>query len=250
MVVDLLLIALAITVDPFPIMAFLLAVMAPKGVWRGLVFILAWLACLVAVIAVVLLVTGGEPPAPRSPPGVAQLAAKLVAGLALVGYGLHRRRRLRAGTSGGGTAAADTPTADTEPAAGAAAAGVAAGTVPAPDESGSTVDKELGRSPIWSAGALAVLSQPWGMVAAAATTVMEADASQPTTYFALFGFCLLATASLIAAELYLVFSPQAAQARLLQLRNWMKGHKEQAIVTICLVLGIWLTGKSLFQLTS
>lgn len=61
MVLDLLLIALAITVDPLPIMAFVLVVSSARGVWKGLAFILAWLACLVAVIAIVLTVTDGQP---------------------------------------------------------------------------------------------------------------------------------------------------------------------------------------------
>lgn len=61
MVIDLLLIALAITLDPLPIMAFVLVVASDRGVWKGLAFILAWLACLVAVIALVLALTGGQP---------------------------------------------------------------------------------------------------------------------------------------------------------------------------------------------
>lgn len=64
MVLDLMLIGLAIALDPLPIMAFVLVVTSARGVWKGLVFILAWLACLVTVIALVLLVTGGQPPRP------------------------------------------------------------------------------------------------------------------------------------------------------------------------------------------
>lgn len=88
------------------------------------------------------------------------------------------------------------------------------------------------------------------MVAAGAATVLEADLSHSSSFLALFGFAILATASLLAAELYVVFAPEAAQARLMKLRAWMQGHQEQAIVVICLLLGLWLTGNSIYQLTS
>ncbi|MGW0414826.1 GAP family protein [Streptomyces collinus] len=91
--------------------------------------------------------------------------------------------------------------------------------------------------------------QPWGLVAAGATTVVEADTSHLASWFALFGFCVLATASLLAVELYVVFSPTAARARLLALRAWMERHSEQAVVALCLLLGFWLVGKSIYQLT-
>ncbi len=65
MVLDLLLIGLAITLEPFPLTAFILILSAEKGTRKGLAFILGWLACLVVVIAAVVLVTGGKPPSRR-----------------------------------------------------------------------------------------------------------------------------------------------------------------------------------------
>ncbi|TFE49868.1 GAP family protein [Streptomyces sp. ICN441] len=224
MVLDLLLIAVAITLDPLPIMAFVLVLSSYRGVWRGLAFILAWLACLVAVIALVLLFTGGQPPPPRSPPSTAALAAKLAIGVGLVLYGAHRRRVHRA------------PQAATE------AKGRAEH---ASDPHGGT-----GRMSPWSAAALAVFLQPWGLVAAAATVVVRADLSHFASFAALFGFVLLATGSLLAAELYTVFAPEAAGVRLARLRSWLQEHQEPAIVVGCLVLGLWLTGNSIYQLTS
>ncbi|MEU3921221.1 GAP family protein [Streptomyces sp. NPDC002659] len=222
MVLDLLLIALAITLDPLPIMAFVLVVSSTRGVWKGLVFILAWLACLVAVMALVLTLTGGEPPSPRSAPSTAGIAVKLAIGVGLVLYGERRRRRLRS----------------------------ARGSDSYRSTSSASVTSRMDRSSIWAAAGLAVFLQPWGMVAAGAATVLEADLSHSSSFLALFGFAILATASLLAAELYVVFAPEAAQARLMKLRAWMQGHQEQAIVAICLLLGLWLTGNSIYQLTS
>jgi hypothetical protein len=48
-----------------------------KGIWKGLAFILGWLACLVAVIAAVILATGDDPPKPDTAPSTAVLAARL-----------------------------------------------------------------------------------------------------------------------------------------------------------------------------
>ncbi|MEU9988032.1 GAP family protein [Streptomyces sp. NPDC048045] len=220
MVLDLLLIALAITLDPLPLTAFVLVVASAKGVWKGLVFILSWLACLVAVIAMVLALTGGHPPAPRSTPSTAVLAAKLAIGVGLVVYGVYRRRRMVAERSHH--------------------------RAPEPP----SLTSELDRSTVWTSAGLAVLLQPWGMVAAGATTVVSADLSHPVTWLVLFSFCLLATASLLAVELYVVLAPEQAKPRLLKLRAWMKEHQQQAIVILCLGLGLWLTGKSIYQLTA
>ena len=66
MVVDLLLLGLGITLEPFPLTAFILLLSAEKGTRKGLAFILGWLACLVVVIAAVVLATGGKPPAPNT----------------------------------------------------------------------------------------------------------------------------------------------------------------------------------------
>ncbi|MFD9307162.1 GAP family protein [Streptomyces sp. NPDC060048] len=225
MVLDLLLIGLAVTLFPLPIMAFVLVVSAPRGVRKGLVFVLAWLACLVVVIAVVLLLTGGQPPPPRSPPSIAALAATLVIGVGLIVYGEHRRRRRRTATNGA-------PLEERQPTASATSLS-------------SRVDDTTG----WSAAALAVLLQPWGMVGAAAATVVQADLSHTASYLALMGFCLLATSSLLAMELYMVFAPEKAQLALAGLRGWLERHKDPAIVVTCLALGLWLVGRSLYQLT-
>ncbi|GHI09151.1 hypothetical protein AQI88_12920 [Streptomyces cellostaticus] len=220
MVLDLLLIALAITLDPLPLMAFVLVVASKRGVWKGLVFILSWLACLVVVIALVLTLTGGQPPSPRAPASTAVLAVKLAIGVSFVVYGEYRRRQLVAAR--------------------------ARGRGPEPP----SLTSEADRSSVWASAGLAVLLQPWGMVAAGATTVVSADLSHSTTWLVLFAFCLLSSATLVAVELYVVLAPTQAKARLLRLRAWMKAHQQQAIVIICLVLGFWLTGKSIYQLTA
>ncbi|MCY0945810.1 GAP family protein [Streptomyces antarcticus] len=226
MVLDLLLIALAVTLFPLPIMAFVLVVAAPRGVRNGLAFILAWLACLVTVIAVVLFLTGGSPPPPRSPPSLAALVATLVIGVSLIVYSERRRRGRRRDDTAAGPAGQ-----------------------PRPEASGAVQSSRMDDATGWSSAALAVLLQPWGMVGAAAATVVQADLSHGASFVALAAFCLLATSSLLAMELYMVFAPVRAQSALTSLRAWLERHKEPAIVVTCLVLGLWLVGRSLYQLT-
>ncbi len=94
MVLDLMLIGLAITLEPFPLTAFILVLSAEKGTRKGLAFILGWLACLVIVIAAVLLATGGQPPGSRSAPSTAATAAKLALGVVLILVAERQRRRM------------------------------------------------------------------------------------------------------------------------------------------------------------
>ncbi|MEU5209109.1 GAP family protein [Streptomyces sp. NPDC020742] len=255
MVLDLLLIALAITLNPLPFMAFVLVLVSARGMWKGLAFILGWLACLVAVIALVLALTGGQPPPPRSPPSTAVLVAKLVVGLSLVLYGEFRRRRLGKDRDRGKAKAlahGPAPTPSPTPAADDAPSGGSATTVrtTARPRSSYSLTARIDRGSAWAAAGLAVFLQPWALVAAGALTVVQANTSHLTTWLALFGFCLLATASLLATELYAVFASTETRTRLPRARAWLEGHEQQAIVLICLGLGLWLTGKSLYQLTS
>ena len=63
-------------------------------------------------------------------------------------------------------------------------------------------------------------------------------------------FCVLATASFLYLELYAAFAPEASSARLDRLRTWLDTHQNQVIIAVCLLLGFWLAGKSIYLLVS
>jgi threonine/homoserine/homoserine lactone efflux protein len=63
-VLNLVLIGLGITLEPFPLTAFILLLSSRKGIRKGMVFVLGWLACLVVVVAAVVLTTQGNHPRP------------------------------------------------------------------------------------------------------------------------------------------------------------------------------------------
>jgi threonine/homoserine/homoserine lactone efflux protein len=213
-VLDLLLIGLAITFEPFPLTAFVLILSADRGTRKGLAFILGWLACLVVVIAGVVLLTGGEPPKPQTAPSNAVLAIKLALGVVLILIAVRQRRRMGR---------------PRKPPAWMAG---------------------LDRLAPWSAAGLAAFLQPWTLVAAGAATVAQATLATAGNYLALLLFCLLATFSFLYLELYAAFAPAAASGRLERLRAWLDAHQEQVIIVVSLLLGLWLTGKSIYLLVS
>ncbi|MFI2740141.1 GAP family protein [Streptomyces sp. NPDC018711] len=214
MVLDLIVIGTAITLGPLHNSAFILLLSSRRGVRQGLAFLLSWLANLVAVIALVVLLTGGQPPARHSTPSTAAIAAKLAIGLALVVFGAYRHRR-----------------------------------PPRPHGPPRWAVRIDNASPVAAAG-LAWLLQPWGLVGAGAATAIDADLSTLTDWLVLTGYCLLATLSLIVMEMYTVWAPAAAHARLNALRSWLERHQEQLVVTLSLLVGLWLTARSVYELVA
>ena len=214
MVLDLLLIGLGIALEPFPLIAFLLILSSEKGTRKGLAFILGWLACLVAVIAAVVLLTGGKPPAPATAPSTAVLAIKLALGVVLILYALRQWRRMGR-----------------------------------PRKSPAWMGR-LDQLSAWTAAGLAAFLQPWTLVAAGAATVSQAKLSSFASYLVLLLFCLLATSSFLYLELTAAFRPVSAEKRIKTLRNWLDTHQDQVIITISLLLGFWLAGKSLYLLVT
>jgi len=211
---DLLLIGLGIALEPFPLTAFILVLSAEKGTRKGLAFILGWLACLVAVIAAVVLTTGNNPPRPQTVPSTAALAVKLALGVVLILLAERQRRRMGR---------------PRQPPAWMA---------------------RLDRLSLWAAAGLAAFLQPWTLVAAGAATIVSAKLSTAGDYLTLMFYCLLATSSFLYLELYATFASGKAAARLERMRKWLDSHQDQVVIAICLLLGLWLAGKSIYLLVS
>ncbi|MFE2923952.1 GAP family protein [Streptomyces goshikiensis] len=214
MVLDLVVIGTAITLGPLHNSAFILLLSAPRGVRKGLAFLLSWLANLVAVIACVLLLTGGESPARHTAPSTGVACVKLALGAGMVLYGARRRRR-----------------------------------PPRPHGPPRWAARVDDASLLTAAG-LAWLLQPWALVGAGAATVVAADLSSLADWLALAGYCLLATLSLIVMEMYGVWAPAAAGAKLNALRTWLGQHQEQLIITLSLLVGLWLMARGIYELVA
>jgi hypothetical protein len=214
MVLDLVVIGTAVTLGPLHNSAFILLLSSRRGVRQGLAFLLSWLANLVVVIACVLLLTGGKPPARHSTPSTAVLAAKIAIGVALVLYGAHRHRR-----------------------------------PPRPHGPPRWTTRIDNASPATAAG-LAWMLQPWALVGAGAATAVDANLSALADWLALSAYCLLATLSLIVMEMYAVRRPAVANARLNTLRSRLAHHQERLVVTLAVLAGLWLTARSIAELVA
>jgi hypothetical protein len=217
MILDLTVIGLAIALEPIPLTAFILVLASKQGVRKGAAFVFGWLVSLGIVVAVTVLATGNSPPKQSTAPSVAALAVKIALGVALLVIALRRYRRLGQ-----------------------------------PKKPKKTPKWQAGvdtMSP-WYAMALAPLTQPWGLIAAGAATVVEAKLSSWEDYLALIYFCLLATASYLLMEIYAAIRPDETQDLLARLRRWIDDHTDLLIVWVSLVVGSWLIGKSIYLLVT
>ena len=214
MVLDLVIIGLAIALEPLTLVAFILILAAKRGTWKGLAFILGFMASVVAVIAAVLLTTGGEPPRQHTAPSTAVLVIKALLGVLLIWIGLRQRRRRGRPRKPPGWMA------------------------------------RLDHMSLAAAVGLGAFLVPWSLVAIGAATVVQAKLSTVGDWLALVMFCLLATSAFLVMELYAAFSPEAAQARLARVRAWIDAHTDQAIIVGALVLGGFLLADSIFLLVS
>jgi Sap, sulfolipid-1-addressing protein len=217
MVLDLLLIGLVIALEPIPLTAFILILLAKGGTRKGAAFIFGWLLSLAIVVAVTVLITDNKPPKPNTAPSLAALAVKILIGVALVLIAVRQRRRMGK---------------------------------PRPPKKPPKWQTGLDNMSPWYAIGLAPLTQPWGLVAAGVATIVEAKLSSWESYVALFLFCLVATGTYIAMELYAGFRPERAQAFLGGIRGWIDTHTDQVIIVVSLVLGFWLVGQSIYLIVT
>jgi threonine/homoserine/homoserine lactone efflux protein len=213
MVLNLVLIGIAVALDPLPLTAFMVILPSKGGVRKGAAYVFGWLVSLAIVVTVTVLATGNSPPKPSTAPSLAVLAVKIAIGAVLVVIALqHIRSRQR----------------------------------PKPPKKPPKWQEHVdGMSP-WFALGLAPALQPWVMIGAGAATVVDAKLSSWESYIALFVFCVLGSASYLALEIYTVLRPDHSRALLARFRTWIDTHTDQVIIVGSLLLGFWLIGNSIY----
>jgi hypothetical protein len=216
-VVDLVLIGVAIALDPLPLAAFFVLLPSKRGVRKGAAFIFGWLVSLAIVVAITVTATGNNPPKPQTAPSLAALALKLAIGVGLVALAIRQRRRMGR---------------------------------PKKPKKPPKWQQGVDNMSLLYAGGLAPLVQPWGLIAAGAATVVDAKVSNAASGLALFLFCVLASSSYIALELYAGFRPDKSEELLAKIRTWAESHTDQIIIIGCLVLGFWLIGHSIYLIVT
>ncbi len=213
MVLNLLLIGVAVALDPLPLTAFVVILPSNRGVRKGAAYLFGWLASLAVVVAVTVLATGNNPPKPNTVPSLASLAAKIAIGTLLVGLAIRQRRRARG---------------------------------PKKPKKPPKWQEHVDNMSPWFALGLAPALQPWTLIAAGAATVVGAKLSSWESYLALTGFCVLGSASYLALEIYAGFRPGQSKAFLARFRTWMETRTDQVIIVGCLLLGFWLIASSIY----
>jgi len=219
LVLDLFLIGLVITLEPIPLSAMILLLAAERGLLKGLGYTLGWLVTLVVIVFVTVGITGGKPLLPHTKPSTAALCVKLFLGVVLVFLAYRHQTK-------GRPAEAKQPKKQPKWMA--------------------SIDRI---NPLGAAG-LAFLLQPWVLVAAGVSTLVEAKVQTGAEYIGLVLFCLWCSASYLVLEVYAAVRPETVKARLDAMLRWINTHTDQAIVYLFLGLGLYLMAKSIYGLVS
>ena len=217
MLLNLFLIGLAIALDPLPLTAFMVVLPSKRGLRKGAAFVVGWQVSLAIVVTVTVLATGNNPPKPSTAPSLASLAVKIIIGVVLVAIAIRHRRRMGQ---------------------------------PKKPKKPPKWQASVDNMTLWFALVLAPALQPWGLIAAGAATVVEAKLSSWESYLALVFFCVLASASYLAMEVYAGFKPAQSQAFLARFRTWMDTHTDQVIIFGGLILGFWLIANSVYLIVT
>jgi hypothetical protein len=213
LVFDLILIGLAVTLDPLPLTAFLIVLPSERGVRKGAAFVFGWLVSLAIVVAVTITATGNDPPKPSTAPSLAALAIKIALGLVLVRIAVRHIRARRQ---------------------------------PKPPKKSPKWQAHVDSMSPWFAMALAPTLQPWVLIGLGAATVVEAKLSSWESFLALALYCVLASSSYLAMEIYAVVRPAQSQALLAKWKTWIDSHIDQAIIIGSLLIGLWFIADSLY----
>jgi len=217
LLLNLVLIGLAVAVDPLPLTAFLIVLPSQRGTVKGAAFTFGWLVSLAIVVTITVAATGNNPPRPATVPSLASLAVKIVLGVILVMIALrHIRARGK----------------------------------PRPPKKPPKWQAHVDSMSPWFALALAPTLQPWVLIGAGAAVVVEAKLSSWESFLALFVYCVIASSSYLAMELYAVFRPEQSQALLARFRTWIDTHTDQGIIVGSLLIGFWLIGNSIYLIVS
>lgn len=212
---DLLIIGIAIALDPLPLIPFILVLTSRRGTAKGAAFIVGWLLSLSAITVATLLLTGGESPESGSLPSDAALAVRIAIGVGLVAYGLWRRRRPPL-----------LPGERTPP----------------------KWQKSIDSMSLPFALVLAPITQPWGLIAGGVTSIMDANLASAQSVVVLIAFVVLATSTYLGLEVFSLVRRDRAHALATGIRMWIESHTRQALTWGALAVGLFLIASGTYQL--
>lgn len=216
MTVQLLLLAVAIALEPLPLASYIVLLSQPRGTRNGAGFIAGWLVTLAVIAVGVLALTGGEPLSRGSAPSTAVLIVQIGLGVLLLWLAWWQHLRPE------------------KPA-------------PPPDDAQSS-EPPARRVGFVASFVLGFVMQPWPLVAAGAAAIASADIGDPLTVVTLIVFGLISTASYLTMQAYVLISPEPARRRLDALRLALERRRRRVVIVVALVVGLWLILHSGFLL--
>lgn len=212
------LVGVVVTLEPLPILGYILVLSTPNGIRKGLGFLLGWLVSLIAIFAAMTGLLADRTSTTSSTAassGIATSVAMLLLGVWALVAAIRRHNHPKLG-----------PT----------------------KRPGWT--KKVDGIGFWGAVLLGVLLQPWGFVAAGAAQIhaRHLPAGQEVAAFVVFG--LLCTASLLVMQGWALVAPGRATARLSGLRSWIEQHRNGTITGVLAVVGVWLLVQGTYTLVA
>ncbi len=214
-IITLIIIAVAIALDPLPLVPFILLLTSKRGVQKGAAFLVGWLVSLSAIVVLTIVATGNTPPEHGSAPAWAALMAKLLIGVLLLIIGLRKWRTMSR---------------------------------PKRPKAPPKWQQGIDDMSLWFAAALAPITQPWGLIAAGVTTVLEVQVGSVSSVLALVMFVLVASSSYIALQVGAAVRPERAQRVATAMRAWIESHTDRAIAVGGTAIGAFLVASSTYQL--
>ena len=214
-IITLIIIAVAIALDPLPLVPFILLLTSKRGVRKGAAFLVGWLVSLSAIVVLTIVATGNTPPEHGSAPAWVALMAKLLIGVVLLIIGLRKWRTMAR---------------------------------PKRPKAPPKWQQGIDDMSLWFAAALAPITQPWGLIAAGVTTVLEVQVGSASSVLALVMFVLVASSSYIVLEVGAAVRPERAQRVATAMRAWIESHTDRAIAVGGTAIGAFLVASSAYQL--
>ncbi len=218
MIGQLLVVGILAALEPLPNIGYILLLQSKNGRRNTNAFLAGWLVCLVAIVAVTLVGTGGNPPAAHSSTNKVLDVVFVLLGLLLLGLGTRRFLQIKRGT-------------------------VKARKDP-------RWMQKVDAMGLWSSAGLGVLLQPWPLIAAGAISVADLDGSSLVSLVAIVLFVLLATSALLSMHVYSRLQPERSAAALERLSTWIRGHEAVVMQWVCWVAGVFIIVKNGYPLVA
>ena len=214
LILDLVVISLAVAIEPIPITVLILVLSGPNGTRRGMWFLLGWVGCVLGVILIGLSLghSAHAGTAHRSAGWVNWL--KLIAGFALVYYAFRERRP------------------------------------PRPEA----------KQPVWMRGvdrlngpvlvAVAAFLSPQMVVFAGTLVIVQMRLSTFSQSLLATLYLAVGCAPYVALVGTAILRPERSKQRLEGLRRFIDSHRQQVLFVLFLVIGLYLSLRSIWALST